>query len=178
MPYQITCAKFYTFEDDYQTLAVGLVDGAIVIIDMLLGIEKHFLEKHPSSISTLAFYENRALISGSICGRVNISDLESLDLQKANESIKNLKFSMCQNCQDRRIPVANVSVSDEFGMAIAIDIEGNCRFYDLHRFKKMAKVNAANIRIDDDLNSVGNAKFRMLDNVCLEMTNDSFIGII
>jgi hypothetical protein len=29
-------------------LAVGLIDGAIIIIDLIIGIEKHFLEKHPS----------------------------------------------------------------------------------------------------------------------------------
>jgi hypothetical protein len=29
-------------------LAIGLVDGAIIIIDLILGIEKHFLEKHPT----------------------------------------------------------------------------------------------------------------------------------
>ena len=79
MPYQITSAVFQTFEDDYQTLAVGLIDGAIVIIDLILGIEKHFLEKHPTAITSMAFYDNKALISGSICGRVNISDLENMD---------------------------------------------------------------------------------------------------
>jgi len=60
-------------------LAVGLVDGAIVIIDMILGIEKHFLEKHPAAITTMAFYEDKSLISGSVDGRVNISDIENLD---------------------------------------------------------------------------------------------------
>jgi hypothetical protein len=29
-------------------LAVGLVDGAIIVIDLILGVEKHFLEKHPA----------------------------------------------------------------------------------------------------------------------------------
>lgn len=87
MPYHITCAEFQTFEDDYQQLAVGLVDGAIIIIDLILGIEKHFLEKHPTAISCIAFYENKALISGSICGRVNVSDLENLDKQKVNKTV-------------------------------------------------------------------------------------------
>lgn len=47
MPYHITSSVFNSFEDDFQNLAVGLVDGAIIIIDLILGIEKHFLEKHP-----------------------------------------------------------------------------------------------------------------------------------
>jgi WD40 repeat protein len=63
---------------------VGLVDGAIIIIDLILGIEKHFLEKHPAAITTMSFYEDKALISGSIDGRVNIADLENLDKKKAS----------------------------------------------------------------------------------------------
>ena len=71
-----------------------------------------------------------------------------------------------------------MKVGSEFGIALAIDIEGNCRFYDLHRFKKMAKVNSANVRIDTE--NIGHVatKFRLLQNPCLEMSNDSMIGII
>jgi hypothetical protein len=59
-------------------MAVGLVDGAIVVIDLVLGLEKFFLEKHPAAITTMSFFEDKALISGSVDGRVNISDLENL----------------------------------------------------------------------------------------------------
>lgn len=75
-------------------MAVGLVDGAIVIIDLILGIERHFLEKHPAAITSMSFFEDKALISGSVDGRVNIADLENLDKKSAT----NLRFSMCQNC--------------------------------------------------------------------------------
>lgn len=47
-----------------------------MVIDMILGVEKVFLEKHPAEITSLAFYEDKSLISGSIDGRVNLSDLE------------------------------------------------------------------------------------------------------
>lgn len=57
-------------------MAVGLVDGAILLIDMVLGLERKFLEKHPAEISALAFWDDKVLISGSIDGRVNINDLE------------------------------------------------------------------------------------------------------
>jgi len=123
-------------------LAIGLVDGAIIIIDLILGIEKYFLEKHPTQITSMAFYEDKSLISGSICGRVNVSDLENMEKAKTSSKSINFKFSKCQNCQDRRIPIANVSTSDEFGIGMALDIEGNCRFYDLIRFKKMAKISS------------------------------------
>lgn len=90
MPYQITCIQFKTFEEDFQNLAVGLVDGAIIIIDLILGIEKHFLEKHPAAISSMAFFEDKCLISGSIDGRVNIADIHSMDKKKG--SSKKIKF--------------------------------------------------------------------------------------
>ena len=174
MPYQITCATFQTYEDDFQNLAVGLVDGAIVIIDMILGIEKHFLEKHPAAITTMAFYEDKSLISGSVDGRVNISDIENLD-KKQNQQGK-LRFSKCQNCMDRRIPIAKVDTTSEFGLGMAVDIEGNCRFYDLIRFKKMAKISAQQARLDDY--KVGQTKFRLMQNQCLEMTQDALFCII
>jgi hypothetical protein len=41
-----------------------------------LGLEKNFLEKHPAEITSLAFWEDKVLISGSVDGRINISDLE------------------------------------------------------------------------------------------------------
>lgn len=55
---------------------MGLVDGAVIILDMILGIERNFLEKHPAEIAALAFFEDKVLISGSIDGRVNLNDLE------------------------------------------------------------------------------------------------------
>ena len=55
---------------------MGLLDGAILLIDLILGMERRFLEKHPAEISALAFWEDKVLISGSIDGRVNINDLE------------------------------------------------------------------------------------------------------
>lgn len=75
---------------------MGLVDGAIIIIDLILGVEKHFLEKHPAAITSMAFSEDKALISGSVDGRVNISDIQGLDKKKS--SSKQIKFLKCQNC--------------------------------------------------------------------------------
>lgn len=57
-------------------MAVGLIDGSLILVDLILGMEKRFLEKHPAEISALAFWDDKVLISGSIDGRVNISDLE------------------------------------------------------------------------------------------------------
>jgi WD40 repeat protein len=70
LPYMISSLAFQNHEDLYQCLAVGLVDGAIIILDLVLGVERSFLEKHPGEITALAFWEEKVLISGSIDGRV------------------------------------------------------------------------------------------------------------
>ena len=67
-----------------------MVDGAIVSIDLILGIEKNFLEKHPAEVTTLNFWEDKVLMSGSIDGRVNIYDLD--------EETEEGKINKCQNC--------------------------------------------------------------------------------
>lgn len=77
MPYPITATCYKTSEDERQHLALGLLDGAIVVLDLVLGMEKFFVEKHPAAITSLAFYEDKVLVSGSIDGRVNLCDLES-----------------------------------------------------------------------------------------------------
>ena len=116
-----------------------------MVLDLVLGIEKWLLEKHPGEITTMAFWEDRVLISGSVDGRVNVSELEPPmgdDGQVLQQPPKILK---CQNCQDRKIPVARIIVSD-FGIGAAVDIEGNCRFYDMIRLRKLCKVSSLNQR--------------------------------
>jgi hypothetical protein len=49
-------------------------------------------------------------------------------------------------------------LSSDFGIGLAIDIEGNCRFYDLIRLKKLAKITA---RTNSGLNIPGGS-WRML----------------
>lgn len=49
------------------------------MIDLALGLEKFFVEKHPAAVTSIAFYEEKVLISGSIDGKVNLCDLESDD---------------------------------------------------------------------------------------------------
>lgn len=82
MPYPITATAYRSSDEEAQSLAVGLMDGAIVVIDLALGMEKFFLEKHPTAVSSLAFYEDKVLISGSIDGRVNLCDLDSENQEK------------------------------------------------------------------------------------------------
>lgn len=161
-PYQITAATYQSGEEESQHLAVGMIDGSIIVIDLALGIEKYFLEKHPAGISALAFFEDRVLVSGSIDGRINLVDLDSEHQSKVYK---------CQNCQDRRIPVAKILVSD-YGICTAIDIEGNCRFYDLIRLKKLCKISC---RQSPGANE---HTWRMVPEPCMVATPDAFLAVI
>jgi len=58
-------------------------------------------------------------------------------------------MNRCQNCQDRKIAVSKVITNSDFGVGVAVDIEGNCRFYDLLRFRKMTKVSSYNQKTTD-----------------------------
>ena len=59
---------------------------------------------------------------------------------------------------------------------MAIDIEGNTRFYDLLRFKKMAKISSGQVKLGEGVS--GPTKFRLMSNVCIEMTQDAFFAVI
>jgi hypothetical protein len=59
---------------------------------------------------------------------------------------------------------------------MAVDIEGYCRFYDVLRFKKMVKMSSGQARGMDD-SKEGPYKFRLMQNVCMEMAQDAFLGV-
>lgn len=65
----------------------------------------------------------------------------------------------------------------DYGIGVAIDIEGNCRFYDLIRFRKMAKVSSLNSRDSDARFVKNNCRFRMVPHVAMEVTNDVFLAV-
>jgi hypothetical protein len=70
------------------------------------------------------------------------------------------------------VPIATVMASD-FGIGIAVDIEGNCRFYDLIRLKKLAKISAAaNIGLH-----LPGGQWRLLPSPVLCTTSDAFFGL-
>eukprot|EP00347_Sterkiella_histriomuscorum_P023831 403333237 len=183
MPYQISQVAYQGNEDNFQVLAVGLIDGAILLVDLILGMERRFLEKHPAEISALAFWDDKVLISGSIDGRINLNDLED-EFQQQPGAVQNpmdppetQRLSKCQNCQDRRIPIAKVYASSDYGVGVVVDIEGNCRFYDLIRFRKMAKVSSLNSRDSDARFVKNNCKWRLIPNIAMEVTNDVFLAV-
>lgn len=166
MPYQITAVAYQGGEEERQNLAIGLIDGAIIVIDLQLGIEKFFVEKHPMAITAMQFYEDRVLVSGSIDGRVNLCDLDS-----DNQA----RIYKCQNTQDRKIPVVKIVTSD-YGIATVLDIEGNCRLYDMIRLRKLCKISC---RATGQQGSRQQAtSWRMLPYTTLVSVQDALLGII
>ena len=55
-PYPVTAASYLDFDENTQLLAVGLLNGAVIVYDVALGCEKFFLERHPDSVTSLAFW--------------------------------------------------------------------------------------------------------------------------
>jgi uncharacterized 2Fe-2S/4Fe-4S cluster protein (DUF4445 family) len=67
-------------------------------------------------------------------------------------------------------------LASDYGIGVAVDIEGNCRFYDLLRFKKIAKLSSSNQR-DADARFNNKCKWRLLPNVTMEVAADAFLAI-
>jgi hypothetical protein len=72
--------------------------------------------------------------------------------------------------------VAKVLTS-EFGIGIAVDIEGNCRFYDLVRQRKIAKISSLNQRESEARFIQNKCRWRLLPNVTFEVTGESFLAV-
>jgi hypothetical protein len=63
---------------------------------------------------------------------------------------------------------------------MAVDIEGNARFYDLIRLKKIAKLSSSNTRdADARFHQIGAArcKWRLTPNITMEIAQESFLGV-
>jgi hypothetical protein len=70
-------------------------------------------------------------------------------------------------------------MTSDYGIGVAVDIEGNCRFYDFIRFKKMCKISSLNSREEDARFVIGGNKcrWRLLPSVTMEMSADSFLAV-
>jgi hypothetical protein len=67
-------------------------------------------------------------------------------------------------------------LTSEYGIGIAVDIEGNCRFYDLIRLKKIAKISSSNTR-DADARFHNKNRWRLFPTVTMEVGADAFLGV-
>ena len=67
-------------------------------------------------------------------------------------------------------------MTSDYGIGIAVDIEGNCRFYDLIRLKKISKISSSNVR-DENARFHNKNKWRLFPTVTMEVGADAFLGI-
>jgi hypothetical protein len=58
---------------------------------------------------------------------------------------------------------------------MAVDVEGNCRFYDLVRFQKLAKIKPNIVR---DSERSGPLSYRLMLDGCLKMSQDAFYAVV
>lgn len=124
--FNIESSEYLDLEGDAQYLAVGMINGGTIIYDINMGVEKNILECHGGPVTSISFYQDKAVITGSTFGSVYINNIEEADGET-------LKFNQ-SNCQDEYIPIAKV-LATEYGIGIALDVKGNVRLYDMLRFK-------------------------------------------
>lgn len=70
------------------------------------------------------------------------------------------------------MPVVKIVVSD-YGIASVVDLEGNCRLYDLLRLNKLAKISSKTPAIKTSQTS-----WRLIPEPVLIATGDAFLGAI
>ena len=66
-----------------------------------------------------------------------------------------------------------------YGIGVAVDIEGNCRFYDLIRLKKIAKISSINSSDYDPrfVTESQRCKWRLIPNVAMSVAGDAFLAV-
>ena len=53
-----------------------MVNGNTLIYDMNVGIEKYFLENHGGPVTSIDFFQDKAIVTGSAYGSVYIHELK------------------------------------------------------------------------------------------------------
>jgi len=124
--YPISCA---TINKSLSFLAVGMVDGSVVVYDLLIQAEKQALDRHLSEVTQMEFFEDWRLITGSKDGGVNLYDLQDISKTKKYEHVYKVKGNS----------IVSIQVN-EAGMAFVLDNKRNFRTYDLYHFEKIFKV--------------------------------------
>jgi len=66
-------------------------------------------------------------------------------------------------------------VTSDFGIGSVLDIEGNCRFYDLIRLRKICKISPKQL---NGPRSEAENTWRMIPDPTLACTPDAFLGVI
>ena len=169
--FTISSSEYLDLNENAQYLAVGMVNGGTIVYDVSVGVEKLVLECHGGPVTSISFFRDKSIITGSTFGSVYINSLEE------HSDEETLKFNQ-SNCQDEYIPIAKVQATD-YGIGAALDVIGNIRLYDMLRFRKIAKVKDRKPK--DNLITLKDAElssaFRIFPRICIGANSDHIIII-
>ena len=132
-------------------------DGSLIVLDMVLTTERFFMPNHTGHITTISFLEDRVLLSGCSKGRVHIYDLDDDGKMKLN---------VC-NSMGYTKPIVKLATTP-LGVGFAIDSIGNCRLFDLNRYKKISRVNTTGKAFYAGMKEEQiNASWRIFPTICI-----------
>ncbi|EAR84004.2 WD domain, G-beta repeat protein (macronuclear) [Tetrahymena thermophila SB210] len=123
--YAITCMDLC---ESQKYTGFGMKDGNIIIWDNEFQVESKSLQNHSSSITCLAFFHEKYLVSGCNNGYVLI---QSLEKENQYQILSNTYKVQKQN------PILSIQVN-KYGLVLAIDSKKNVRMYNIHLKKKIA----------------------------------------
>lgn len=75
----IESSEYLDLDEEAQYLAVGMINGGTIIYDLNLGVEKYILECHGGPVTSISFYQDKSVITGSTFGTVYINNIEESD---------------------------------------------------------------------------------------------------
>ena len=134
-------------------LALGLIQGSVIIFDIPLKQEKYYLDKHQAEVTHLVFCDDWRLVSGAFDGSVHIYDiLESGKIvMKRTNQFRRGTVSLEAYQQNAKLRgewgIVGLGVSNS-GVAVAIDGQHEVRLYDVWHGEKIAKLNAQQVMDD------------------------------
>ncbi|KAL4468863.1 hypothetical protein ABPG72_008790 [Tetrahymena utriculariae] len=123
--YAITCMDLC---ESQKYTGFGMKDGNIIIWDNEFQVESKSLQNHSSSITSLAFFHEKYLVTGCNNGYVL---MQSLEKENQYQILSNTYKVQKQN------PILSLQLN-KYGLVLAIDSKKNVRMYNLHLKKKIA----------------------------------------
>ena len=130
----ITCVAI---SPDFHSVAIGLQSGAVVVLDLDSDNICAILSKHRGPVTCLAYVLENELVSGGADGAVHFVS----DVSDSSTTTMHGNLTMNLRNSTARKPVVIVKTLPH-RLALAIDVEGQARLYDLPNSIKLGKVSA------------------------------------
>ena len=113
----ITCIRANA---DGDLVAVGLLNGSVIVLDTIMNCHKHVLEQHSGAVSALFFYSNLFLVSASTDGCMHINYLNPNQVRIAGENEVNSqsKIGIVKRTKPFPTPISNLAGIAEFPIVL------------------------------------------------------------